>query len=102
MRKSVKIAVFVGIILLILGMIFYPKIKSSFVSSGKQPSLAPAMGSPRSQSLSVNAIVLKPQSMNDVFRTKGVLLPDEEVDLIFETSGKITQIGSVLCWPKML
>ena len=92
MRKPVKILVFVGIILLILGMIFYPKIKNSFVSNNEQTP-APSMGSPRSQSLSVNAVVLKPQSLNDVFRTKGVLLPDEEVDLTFETSGKITELN---------
>ncbi len=92
MRKPVKILVFVGIILLILGMIFYPKIKNSFVSKNEQAP-APSMGSPRSQSLSVNAVVLKPQSLNDVFRTKGVLLPDEEVDLTFETSGKITELN---------
>ena len=92
MRKPVKILVVVGIILLILGMIFYPKIKNSFVSNNEQTT-APSMGSPRSQSLSVNAVVLKPQSLNDVFRTKGVLLPDEEVDLTFETSGKITELN---------
>ncbi len=92
MRKPVKILVVVGIILLILGMIFYPKIKNSFVSNNEQTP-APSMGSPRSQSLSVNAVVLKPQSLNDVFRTKGVLLPDEEVDLTFETSGKITELN---------
>ena len=92
MRKPVKILVFVGIILLILGMIFYPKIKNSFVSKNEQ-SASPSMASPRNQTLSVNAKVLKPQTMSDVFRTKGVLLPDEEVDLTFETSGKITQIN---------
>ena len=92
MRKPVKILVVVGIILLILGMIIYPKIKNSFVSNNEQTP-APSMGSPRSQSLSVNAVVLKPQSLNDVFRTKGVLLPDEEVDLTFETSGKITELN---------
>ena len=83
MRRPIKILVFVGIALLILGMIFYPKIKNSF-GSKDEPSAAPSMTSPRSQSLSVNAKVLKPQTMNDVFRTKGVLLPDEEVDLTFE------------------
>ena len=92
MRKPVKILVVVGIALLILGMIFYPTIKNSF--GGKdQPSVAPSSISPRNQSLSVNAKVLKPQTMSDVFRTKGVLLPDEEVDLTFETSGKIIQIN---------
>ncbi len=92
MRKPVKIVVVVGIVLLLLGMIFYPKIKSSFHSKSDQPS-APSMASPRNQSLSVNAMILKPQTLSDVYRTTGVLLPDEEVDLIFETSGKITQIN---------
>ena len=92
MRRPIKILVFVGIVLLILGMIFYPKIKSSF-GSKDEPSAAPSMASPRNQSLSVNAKVLKPQTLSDVFRTKGVLLPDEEVDLTFETSGMIIQIN---------
>ena len=30
--------------------------------------------------------------MEDIFRTKGVLIPDEEVSLSFETTGKITNI----------
>ena len=92
MRKPVRIIVIVGIILLILGMIFYPKIKNVFVVDKEQPSSPSSLTTPGSQSLSVNAKVLKPETLNDVFRTKGVLLPDEEVDLIFETSGKITQI----------
>ncbi len=92
MRKPVRILVIVGVVLLILGMIFYPKIKNAFVGSNEKP-IGRAGASPGSQSLSVNAIVLQPETLNDVFRTKGVLLPDEEVDLIFETSGKITQIN---------
>ena len=93
MRKPVKILVFVGIILLILGMIFYPKIKRALVGDNSELPIATPMASRGGQTLSVNAVVLKPESLNDVFRTKGVLLPDEEVDLIFETSGKITQIN---------
>ena len=93
MKKPVKIAVFAGIILLILGMIFFPKIKSAFVGDNTDQPAAPPMAARGAQTLSVNAIVLQPRSLNDVFRTKGVLLPDEEVDLIFETSGKITQIN---------
>ena len=93
MRKSVKITIVVGIVLLILGMFFYPTIKNSFVADNKQQPSAGPMASRGGQDLSVNAIVLQPRSLNDVFRTKGVLLPDEEVNLIFETSGKITQIN---------
>ena len=93
MRKPVKIAVVIGIALLILGMIFFPKIKSAFVGGNADQPAPRAMGARGAQTLSVNAIVLQPRSLNDVFRTKGVLLPDEEVNLIFETSGKITQIN---------
>lgn len=93
MQKPIKILVVVGIVLLILGMIFYPKIKRAFVDDSKEQAVATPMASRGSQALSVNAIVLKPETLNDVFRTTGILLPDEEVDLIFETSGKITQIN---------
>lgn len=46
----------------------------------------------RKQVLNVNAKVIKPQSLTDEFTTTGLLLPDEEVDLSFETSGKIVEI----------
>ena len=45
------------------------------------------------QVLNVNAKVIKPQSLTDEFTTTGVLLPNEEVDLSFETSGKIVEIN---------
>ena len=38
--------------------------------------------------LNVNAKVIKPQLLTDEYTTTGVLLPDEEVDLSFETSGR--------------
>ena len=43
--------------------------------------------------LNVNAIVAKPQTLSDEIYINGSLLPDEEVDLSFETSGKITEIN---------
>jgi membrane fusion protein (multidrug efflux system) len=43
--------------------------------------------------LNVNAIVVKPQTLSDEIYINGSLLPDEEVDLSFETSGKITEIN---------
>ena len=43
--------------------------------------------------LNVNAKVIKPQLLTDEFTTTGVLLPDEEVDLSFETSGKVIEIN---------
>ena len=43
--------------------------------------------------LNVNAIVAKPQSVSDEILINGSILPDEEVDLSFETSGKIVEIN---------
>lgn len=43
--------------------------------------------------LNVNAKVIKPQLLTDEYTITGVLLPDEEVDLSFETSGKVIEIN---------
>lgn len=43
--------------------------------------------------LNVNAIVVKPQMLSDEIFINGNILPDEEVDLSFETSGKIVEIN---------
>lgn len=47
----------------------------------------------RKKILNVNAKVIKPQLLTDEYKTTGVLLPDEEVDLSFETSGKVIEIN---------
>ena len=52
-----------------------------------------AVSAPRKKSvLNVNGLVVRPQSLADGITMVGNLLPDEEVDLSFETSGKITSI----------
>lgn len=101
MSKNNKIIVFTAIGLLILGMAFFPKIKSMFSSDNQQTQ---TQGPPRGgaggggggagrQQLSVTAMVLQPQVLSsDVYLAKGVLLPEEEVNLTFEVSGKITNI----------
>ena len=54
---------------------------------------APAKNkSRRNKTLNVKAIVLKTQQLNDAISVSGSLMPDEEVNLTFETSGKITDI----------
>lgn len=45
------------------------------------------------KSLNVNALIIRTQSLTDEIYTTGSLMPDEEVDLSFETSGKITEIN---------
>lgn len=43
--------------------------------------------------LNVNAIIVQPETLSDEIYINGSLLPDEEVDLSFETSGKIVEIN---------
>ncbi len=47
----------------------------------------------RKNILNVNAIIIKPQLLVDEFNTTGVLLPDETVDLSFESQGKVVEIN---------
>lgn len=47
----------------------------------------------KSTILNVNAVVIRPQTLTDGITSVGNLLPDEEVDLSFETSGKIVSIN---------
>ena len=46
----------------------------------------------RQQQLNVNAVVIRKQSLIDDIYINGRLMPDEEVNLSFETSGKIVKI----------
>ena len=94
MNKKTKIILFAGIALLILGMALFPKIKRTIAADQRNETpiqSARSSGGGR-QELAVNATLLEPQVLNNYFRITGILLPDEEVDLTFETAGKITNI----------
>ncbi len=92
MNRKTKIILFAAIVLLILGMAFYPKIRKVFTSEQQTEARSPVGPVGGRQQLAVNATVLQPQVLENIFRITGILLPDEEVDLTFETSGKITEI----------
>lgn len=94
MNRQTKIIVFTSIAIIVLGMVFYPSIKRMFTSNSDGEALTsqPIGGAARSE-LVVSATVLEPQVLNNLFRITGVLLPDEEVDLTFESPGKITHIN---------
>jgi membrane fusion protein (multidrug efflux system) len=91
MTRKTQIALIAAIVVLIAGMALYPRVKH-WLTSNEDPETKETVSPEKRQSLNVNAKILKYESLNDIFRTKGVLIPDEEVDLAFETSGKITQI----------
>ena len=97
MNKNTKIILFSAIVLLIAGMALYPTIKKKF---NKENALleAPVTGRPaggggRGTPLNVNAKIVMPETLENVLpRTTAYIIPDEDVDLTFESSGKITGI----------
>lgn len=94
MNKKTKIVLFVAIFLFLAGIILYPRIKTYFQAEETISSAEKKAGQSNNQRrpLNVNAQILKYETLDDVIRGIGRLLPDEEVDLSFETSGKITKI----------
>ena len=93
MTKRAKWGVTAAILLMIAGMIAYPQLKNKFKASQDAASVVPTSGtSLRNQTLNINAEVLKYQSLTDKIMSTGSTLPDEEVDLAFESSGKVVAI----------
>jgi membrane fusion protein, multidrug efflux system len=92
--KSIfRVSITVILTLVLAGIIFYPKLKPIF-SSGNGAGPQPGMRGPGGgqQPLFASGYVLVPTKMNEMIISTGSMLPDEEVDLAFETSGKIVGI----------
>lgn len=90
MTKNAKWGVTGVIVLLILGMILYPKVKSKL--KGQEDDAPLPTPEQRSQVLNINAEVLKTKVLTDKIISTGSTIPDEEVDLSFESSGKVIAI----------
>ena len=87
-----KWGIFAGIgILLVAGGIYtnLPK-ENEELSAAHQVMAAQSRGK---KALNVNAITIKPQLLKEEIPITGITMPDEEVDLSFESSGKITEIN---------
>ena len=100
MNKRFKLIITILLILVVAAIIFYPKVKPLFGSKNKGAAAAAGRnpgGGPGSlqsrQVLSISGLLLEPVRMNDPRNSIGTLKPDEEVDLSFETSGKIISIN---------
>lgn len=90
MTKRVKWGVTGAILLMIAGMIAYPQVKKKLDDS-KIAAPAPNT-SAKNRVLNIDALVLKYQPLTDKIVSTGSLIPDEEVDLSFESSGKVVAI----------
>ena len=89
MKKKKWIITSVILVVFCAGLFVYNHYRGS--SSAPDPA---AISIPRKNSvLNVNGLVVRPQTLTDGITSVGSLLPDEEVDLSFETSGKIVSIN---------
>jgi membrane fusion protein (multidrug efflux system) len=89
-KKIIRITITILLSIVIAGIIFYPKIKPMFKSQAAQgPSGMERRGQ---QPLYASGYVLVPTEMDEMIYSTATLLPDEEVDLSFETSGKVVGI----------
>ncbi len=91
MKNRFNITTTILLILVITGIIAYPKIKPFLMSKSKNESSVPMMSSSQ-RILNASGYVIKPEHFSILVRSTGTLRPDEEVDLAFETSGKIVSI----------
>ncbi len=93
-KKIFRTWITIVLILFVTGIILYPKLKPVFKSSseGVPASRGPGMGGGGSQALLASGYVIVPTNMSELIISTGSLIPDEEVELSFETSGKVVGI----------
>ncbi len=89
MFRKLRPYLVVLVIITLIGIISYPKVKPLFRKQNTPPVTSATQG-PRA--ININAMVMKSMRMVDLVNSSGTLIPDEQVDLAFETSGKIISI----------
>jgi membrane fusion protein, multidrug efflux system len=92
MNKALKVTITVLLVLLLAGVIFYPKYKPFIASKLGPKSINSAPLRQAQQRLNASGYRIVPTHMSEIYRSTGTLRPDEETDLNFETSGKIVGI----------
>jgi len=92
MKNRFKLISTILIIIAIALIVAYPKIKPLLKSKSKGTDGKSSIISQGRQVLNVSGYIIKPEHFSDFVKSSGTLRPDEEVDLSFETSGKIISI----------
>jgi membrane fusion protein, multidrug efflux system len=94
-RKILRTSITIILIVVVLGIILYPKFKPMLSSdSGNEQGSSGRVRGMRGggQPLFASGYVIIPTSMNELIYSTGSLIPDEEVELSFEASGKVVGI----------
>ena len=90
MKKQTKIALIVGIVLIIAIAFFYPRV--DLKEEGGSSSNA-GNGGGGNQPLPVNVVKLERETLRNQLSVTGTILPNESVSLRSEISGLVTQIA---------
>jgi membrane fusion protein (multidrug efflux system) len=99
MKKKNRLIFTILLVIVAAVIVLYPKLKPILakgqngpVGSGQNPGRGPGAGQGR-KLLNVSGYLIQPQKMSDLYNSTGTLRPDEDVELSFETSGKIVGIN---------
>lgn len=84
MNKTVKRILYIGIVIVILGAIIYPKLPNGDSSAAAGPTARPK--------ITVDGLVLAEQELKNQINITGTILADESVLLNSEVAGKVSQI----------
>jgi len=93
MTKNLRLTLTIIITVFLLGIIFYPKLKPFIVKKFSKQGVNPEMMRQQQQKLNADGYLIVPTDLSEFNTQTGTLRPDEEVDLSFETSGKIVGIN---------
>ncbi len=93
MNKKLRLTITLLLIIFITGIILYPKYKPFILKKAKGQNNNPALLRREQQKLNAVGYMIVPTNMSELINSTGTLRPDEEVDLAFETSGKIVGIN---------
>lgn len=92
MKKQTKVALIIGIILVIAISFFYPR----FSNQGANPEKAAASAggsAGTNQALPVSVVKLSKETLRNQLQVSGTILPNESVNLRSEISGLVTRIA---------
>jgi membrane fusion protein (multidrug efflux system) len=93
MNKRLRITITFLLVIFLAGIVFYPKYKPLLIKRIKGKGINPELIRQGQQRLNAVGFVILPIHLSELIRQSGTLKPDEEVDLSFETSGKIVGIN---------
>jgi membrane fusion protein (multidrug efflux system) len=93
MNKKIRVTITILLVVFISGIVLYPKYKPLLAKKIKGKGISQEPIRQGQQKLNAMGYVIIPTHLSELINSTGTLRPDEEVDLSFETSGKIVGIN---------